>query len=185
MIGLAAETKEEQYCEEYDRKELLDYLIRRFGSHVMKTAYYYMRDRHYAEDIFQEVFCRVYVNLDKFRKSSSYFTWIFKITINLCRDYKTSAYMRRVFTRPGSVIENTACTDAKLFEYAEGGEVFGRVMNLPLKYRTVIALYYFEDLSAAEISGMLGISENLVRVRLNRGRNILKEVLTKEGFIYE
>ncbi len=153
--------------------ETLDYLMRRFGGQVMRLAYYHVRDRFIAEDIFQEVFCRVYLNLDKFRKDSSYFTWIYRITVNLCRDYKASAYFRRML--PWRVTDMKTPADACMFESAEGGEVFAKVMELPQKYRTVIALYYFDELTTPEIAARLGINETTVRTRLSRGRAMLRQ----------
>jgi RNA polymerase sigma-70 factor (ECF subfamily) len=160
--------------------ETLDYLMRRFGGQVMRLAYYHVRDRFLAEDIFQEVFYRVYLNLEKFRKDSSYFTWIYRITVNLCRDYKASAYFRRMLPWYNMEIKAPA-DDTRLFESAEGGEVFAKVMELPLNYRTAIALYYFDELTTPEISARLGIKEATVRTRLSRGRDMLREVLAREN----
>lgn len=154
--------------------ELLDYLMRRFGSQVIKLAYYHVRDMHLAEDIMQEVFCRVYKNLEKFRKDSSYYTWIYRITVNLCKDYKQSAYFRRTLLWH---TDREAEDDARSFEIVEGGEVFARVMDLPEKLRTVVALHYFEDMSTIEIARVLKISENAARTRLFRGRKLLKQAL--------
>jgi len=176
---LLAEKKEAFYLEN-NRSELLDYLMRRFSDKVIKIAYYHVRDRHMAEDICQEVFLRVYKNLDKFCKDSTYFTWIYRITVNLCRDYKASAYFRRMLPWCGWDTEDISGTDERLLEAAEGGEVFSKVMDLPLKYRTVLALYYFEEFTTPEIARILKIRENTVRARLSRGRKMLKGLLVKE-----
>lgn len=176
---MLAETAERPDAPE-NKTETLDYLMRRYGDKVLKLAYYHVRDRHLAEDILQEVFCRVYLNLEKFRRDSSYFTWIYRITVNLCHDYKVSAYYRRILP----VAENTEekrDSDARLFETVEGGEIFAKVMDLPEKYRAVIALYYFDEMTTPEIAQVLKITENTARARLFRGRNMLKEVLDKEG----
>lgn len=160
--------------------ETLDYLIKRFGDQVMKLAYYYMRDRYLAEDIYQEVFYRVYINLSKFRRDSSYFTWIYRITVNLCQDYKASAYFRRMLPWYNMELKSADSAETKLFEEAEGGEVFTKVMELPQKNRVVIALYYFDELKTPEIAKRLGIKETTVRARLSRGREMLKTILAGE-----
>jgi RNA polymerase sigma-70 factor (ECF subfamily) len=166
---------------EDSRSEQLEYLMRRFGDKVLKLAYYHIRDRHQAEDIVQEVFCRVYKNLDKFRGESSYYTWIYRITVNVCRDYIRSAYFRRILPwgDPGYT-DILKKSEERMFEAVEGGEVFQRVMDLPLKYRSVIVLYYFEDLKTNEIAEVLKIRENTVRTRLCRGRKILQDLLSRE-----
>lgn len=179
--------KKEGFQRDDNRSELLDYLMRRFSDKVIKIAYYHIRDRYMAEDICQEVFLRVYKNLDKFCRDSTYFTWIYRITVNLCRDYKASAYFRRMLPWSGWGSDDTPGTGMKekLLEAAEGGEIFRKVMDLPLKYRTILALYYFEEFTTPEIAHILKIREDTVRARLCRGRKMLKEMLAREGFIRE
>jgi len=162
-----------------NNSEMLDYLIRRFSKQVLKLAYYHVRDRHLAEDICQEAFLRVFKNLERFRQDSSYYTWIYRITVNLCRDYKASAYFRKMI--PSCRINTNAVSETKLFEEVEGGEVFSKVMDLPVKYRVVIGLYYFEGYTTAEIAGILKIKESTVRSRLSRGRDKLRKNFTVEG----
>lgn len=166
--------------EEDLRSQQLEYLMKRFGKKVFKLAYYHLKDRQQAEDIVQEVFCRVYQNLASFRNESSYYTWIYRITVNLCKDYLRSAYFRRII--PWSdfrYLDNMQKSEARMFEAVEGGEIFRKVMDLPLKYRTVIALYYFEEMTTKEIGEVLNIKENAVRTRLSRARNILRDLLAR------
>ena len=157
-------------------EETLDYLVRRFGPQVIRLAYYHLRDRYLAEDIAQEVFCRAYRNLDKFRNESSYYTWLYRITVNLCRDTKTSAYFKH--TLPLSNAEEKA--QVQDYEQKQGGEVFSAVMELPEKYRTVISLYYFDDMPTPEIARALSLKEATVRTRLTRARDLLREAFSEE-----
>jgi RNA polymerase sigma-70 factor (ECF subfamily) len=164
----------------------LEYLMKRFGKKVLKLAYYHLRDHHRAEDVAQEVFWQVYLNLDRFREESSYYTWIYRITVNLCKDYLRSAYLRRMLPWSNyAYLESLKMADQRMFEAAEGGEIFRKVMDLPLKYRTVIALYYFEEMSTKEISRILNLRENTVRTRLCRARKILHDLLSWEDTPYE
>ena len=180
-IELITQLKEAERKDNENASQILDNLMECFGDKVMRLAYCYVRDRYIAEDILQEVFYRVYVNLGKFRGDSTYFTWIYRITKNLCQDYLASAYFRRML--PWHNLETrTAYEDAAVqFEDSEGGDIFITVMELPQKYRTVIALYYFEDFTTPEISKILNIKETTVRTRLSRGRDMLRQLLTGEG----
>ncbi|KAF5045752.1 RNA polymerase sigma factor FliA [anaerobic digester metagenome] len=63
------------------------------------------------------------------------------------------------------------------FESPESSELFETVINLPEKYRVIIHLFYYEDYSIKEISNILKISESNVKVRLSRGRTLLKNTL--------
>ena len=66
------------------------------------------------------------------------------------------------------------------FETLESGELFETVMKLPRKYRIVIHLFYYEDYTVHEIADILRITESNVKVRLSRGRGMLKEKLQEE-----
>ena len=68
------------------------------------------------------------------------FTWIYRITVNLCRDTMASADFRRML--PWRSVDIPATEETRMFEEVEGGEVFRSVMELPHKYRTAISLYY-------------------------------------------
>jgi RNA polymerase sigma-70 factor (ECF subfamily) len=169
-----------------NKKEVLEYLMKRFGDRVFKLAYYYVRDRYHAEDIAQEVFCKVYEKLDSFRGDSSYYTWIYRITVNKCRDFLASSSFKRLLPWGDlSVVEkqrNQVDTN-RLLEQVEGGELFSRVMDLPTRYRMVVVLYYFEQMTTVEIAEVLGLKESTVRTRLCRAREMLKKTLAGEEYI--
>lgn len=169
-----------------NRKEVLEYLMKRFGDKVQKLAYYYVRDRYQAEDIAQEVFCKIYEKLDCFRGDSSYYTWIYRITINKCRDFLASSSFKRLLLmgNPSEMERQRKLADTnRLLEQVEGGELFSKVMDLPTKYRIVIVLYYFEDMTTVEIARILNLKESTVRTRLCRAREKLKKTLAGEEFL--
>jgi len=174
---------QEESIDKSNKDEALEYLMKRYGNKILKLAYYYVRDRFQAEDIAQDVFCKVYENLDKFREESSYYTWIYKITLNKCRDYMRSYNFKKIlyYSCLNMNFINKQKLSNKLFEEVEGGEIFSKVMELPLKYRIIIVLYYFEGLSTVEISNILDLKESTVRTRLTRGREKLKKLLSEEA----
>lgn len=178
-LGVQESIKEE-------KADLLEYLMRRFGDRVLRLAYYYVRDRYLAEDIAQEVFCRVYRSLDRFREESSYYTWIYRITVNLCRDYLSSAWFKRRVPWENTRNFIQSCDTAnRLFRKVEEGDLFQKVMDLPTKYRMVLVLYYFEEMSTREIARVLNVRESTVRTRLCRARERLKGLLSREEYMYE
>ena len=73
--------------------------------------------------------------------------------------------------------------DELVFDQQEKSDVYYATLELPSKYRVVIHLYYFEELSVREISESLGIKESTVKSQLHRGRELLKELL-KGGYGY-
>ena len=96
--------------------------------------------------------------------------WLLRVAINKAKD-KTRSFWRR------QVELQDIMQDIPVFEQEEEQTLFEEVMNLPEKYRIVIHLFYYEDYSVREIAEVLRISENNVKVRLSRGRSLLKEKL--------
>lgn len=161
--------------------EKIEQLISDYGNDVLKIAYLYLKDKHLAEDAFQEVFVKVYKNYNKFKNNSSEKTWIMSIAANTCRDMLRISWFKKVrfFKDVGddslkSTHENVDEEIARKMQYEE---LLKEVMNLPLKYRELIILYYYEELSTLEISAALKIPEGTVRSRLFRARTILKSNL--------
>lgn len=95
---------------------------------------------------------------------------IFSAAFNVCANAADAEDVVR-----GVPLEDYAETLA--FPSPEAGDLFEKVMKLPEKYRIVIHLFYYEDYSVREIAGILRITEANVKVRLSRGRRLLKEAL--------
>lgn len=81
----------------------------------------------------------------------------------------------RRYTADSEALEETA----KEFEYPEQSEIFLAVAGLDEKYRTVIMLYYYEEMTAVQIAKVLSITTSAVTTRLSRARELLKKTLLK------
>lgn len=160
----------------------LEYLMRRFGDKVLYLAHSYLKDRQWAEDVAQEVFLRVYLALDEFTGESSYYTWIYRITVNACRDAlrKKNRYL---CTEPDNLDQygGSADPEAMAVDSVTSQEVVQAIYSLPVAYREVLLLHYYHELSVREISQVLGITVPAVKVRLLRGRRRLEELLKDGG----
>jgi RNA polymerase sigma-70 factor, ECF subfamily len=173
-----------------DRTAALERLMQQYGTKVLHLAYYYLKDRHLAEDVAQEVFIKAYKHWDSFRGDSSAYTWLYKITVNLCRDKARSAWWRRLVPSEDPRAGDASGTElAAPEESPEEAAVKGdqrdammqQVMKLPDAYREVVVLFYYQDLSTVEIANVTGQNENTVKTRLFRARAMLKEMLLKGG----
>jgi RNA polymerase sigma-70 factor (ECF subfamily) len=174
-----------------DRTEALERLMQEYGTKIMHLAYYYLKDRHLAEDVAQEVFVKAYRNWDSFRGDSSAYTWLYKITVNLCRDKTRSAWWKRLIPTddPRGAAVTPLETVGQLQEGPEEAALRGDqrealltyVMALPDAYREVVLLYYYQDLSAVEIAQITEQNENTIKTRLFRARAMLKSALMKGG----
>lgn len=176
-----------------DREAVLERLMQEYGTKVLHLAYYYLKDRHLAEDVAQEVFIKAYRNWESFRGESSAYTWLYKITVNLCRDKARSAWWRRLLPSedprvsagesggPESLIATEEGPEEAVLLSDRRDRLMQQVMKLPDAYREVVVLFYYQDLSTVEIAEVTGQNENTVKTRLFRARGMLKQMLEKGG----
>jgi RNA polymerase sigma-70 factor (ECF subfamily) len=138
-----------------------------------------------VEDLAQEVFMRVYRNLHRFRGQSSFYTWLYRITVNVFFDHnkkRKRADVRLQRLQNAIVDVSSARPDGDdpfraAFERLTT-ETFSRaIAMLPEPFRDVVAMREVDDLSYEEIALQTGISIGTVRSRLSRARARLKEVL--------
>ncbi|HEY4553132.1 MAG TPA: sigma-70 family RNA polymerase sigma factor [Bacillaceae bacterium] len=168
----------------------LSELMDTYGEDVVWLAYSYVRDKHVAEDIAQNTFIKCYLHASNFRGDSAIKTWLYRITINGCKDYLRSAYFRRIW--PTNLIqtfikEHAPSTESVYMEYDQSDDLIESIYLLPSKYREVIMLYYFEDFKIKEMEQILGIKGNTIKTRLRKARKLLKEKvkIEKGGFPFE
>jgi RNA polymerase sigma-70 factor (ECF subfamily) len=137
------------------------------------------------EDLVQEVFLLALRGAKRFRGESKLSTWLTRITINVCRSYQRTKLVRKTFWKrliAGQSEEQLSETDAtKSTEQQERiKQVTRAVQRLKSKYREVVILHYLEGMKAEDIQQVLGISRNMVEVRLHRARKMLEEMLTEK-----
>ena len=158
--------------------EPVERLIETYGQEVYKIAYFYMKNTQLAEDVFQEVFYKVMKNYDKFQHQSSEKTWLIRITINTCKDMLRTSWIKRVTTF--GVYQDSKNDYEKPFDIAQqetNRELYELIQKLPSKYKEVILLFYYKELSYEEISEILKI-ENEVIIKLMKLANIKKNKLS-------
>lgn len=153
------------------------------GNMVLRLAYFYLRDRHRAEDVAQEVFLRAYRHWHRFRGASDVKTWLYRITVNCCRDWqRTRASQERPMevTPPAAPAPNDVQEEA--LAQLDRTVVLEHMMQLPAPYREALFFFYYCDLDTREMAETLGCREGTVRSRLHRARQALKDRLEKGGF---
>ena len=123
-----------------------------------------------AEDVVQEVFLRLYTEDKPFDGAEHLRRWLIRVTVNVCKDVLKSPWRRRR-------ISLEALPDQPVFDAPEQGELYQAVLALPEKYRVVLDLYYYEELSTREIGQVLGLRQTAVTTRLFRARDLLKQRL--------
>ena len=146
----------------------LEVLAERYRDNLFAAAFSVCKNPYDAEDIVQETFLQYHTADKQFESEQHIRAWLLRVAINRAKNVNLSFWRRKSVP-----LEEYAQTLA--FEAQEESELFHAVMALPEKYRVVIHLYYYEDCSTAEIAELLRLKVNTVRVRLHRGRELLKE----------
>ncbi|KKK33629.1 hypothetical protein WQ57_23745 [Mesobacillus campisalis] len=166
------------------KDDVLTWLMEEYGDMVVRLAFTYVKQTQLAEDISQEVFISCYHHLDEFQNKSSYKTWIYRITVNKCKDmlrswsYKNIAYKDKLLSLFQS---GSKSAEDQMLADEDREEIFEQVLRLPVKLREVIILFYYEELSILEISQMLNLNSSTVKTRLHRGRTALQTKMEGAG----
>ena len=123
-----------------------------------------------AEDAAQEALLRYHTSEKQFESEQHIRAWLLRVAINCAKNVSRSFWRR-------NTVPLEDYMETLEFDSGQSRQIFREVMNLPEKYRLVIHLYYYEDYSVAEIGNILGLTESNVKVRLSRGRKLLKSAL--------
>lgn len=144
---------------------------------IYRLCFGYVKDHDERQDIYQEVLIHVWEGLEKFDGRAQIGTWIYRIAVNTCFGFFRSQGRRsKIFERgygPAAQSVAEGATDPDIEVLYQG---IGRLVPAD---RVLITLF-LEDLTTAEIAGILGMSEGTVRVRLHRVRRRLKDLLEEE-----
>lgn len=167
------------------RPEAFDELVRAYEQTVQRVLAQLNVAATDGEDLAQEVFLRVYRNLHRFRGQSSFYTWLYRITINVFFDHnkkrkRADVRLQRLQNAMIDVSNQRPDPDDPFRVTFERftSETFERaIQTLPEPFRDVVAMREVDDLSYEEIATQTGISIGTVRSRLSRARARLKEAL--------
>ena len=143
---------------------------------LLRLCFAYLHDRSLAEDAVQETFLKAYRKLDQFQGKANVKTWLSAIAINSCRDMSRGSWFRHI-DRSISIDQLPMRLEQA---NPEDDAVSVEVMNLPIRLREVVLLYYFEDMNTNEIAETLRISQQAVSSRLMRARAKLRKALGNE-----
>lgn len=165
---------------------------------LFKLSYVRLQNRQDAEDVVQEVFYQYLKNPPSFQSPEHERAWFLKVALNACRKVWRSAWKRHQSSwqppegreaeelpvdqdpperEPDSMAWGP---EERLVRREENRRLLESVMALPEKYRDVIHLFYYEDLSVREISQVTGRGESTVTSQLTRGRELLRKTLKEE-----
>ena len=157
-------------------EETFERVARTYGDMLYRVAYHALKNRADAEDVMQEVFVRLLRARPEFRDEEHAKAWLLRVGARCAADVLRAPWRRR----EGPLDDGLPVPEPP----GEGG-VVEAVLALPAKYRMAVHLYYYEELSVAEIAAVLGKSEGAVKSRLFRARALLRRYLKEDGDVSE
>jgi RNA polymerase sigma-70 factor, ECF subfamily len=154
-------------------------LVERYYQRIDRLAQQVVRHPMAAEDITQEVFLRAYRALPRFRGDASFYSWLYRIAINLCFNYlRRQANHVSAADEPEVSALPVAADPSALLENQERERLVRRAIDaLPAHYRVAIILRDLEGFSYHEIADILSIPLGTVKSRINFGKRLLRESL--------
>ena len=161
-----------------ENDDMIKAVMRDYAEMIYRIALSQLKNIYDAEDAFQEVFVRYIKSNKDFESDEHAKAWLIRVTLNCCKKLRGTAYFRHA--APFDELEEEPSDDGGI----EKSEVYCAVMELPPKYRTIIHLFYYEDMPTAEIGRILKMKQSTVASQLHRARNILRQKL-REEYDYE
>lgn len=159
-------------------------IYQEYGERVLNLVYRYTNNSEVAKDLTQDIFIKIYQNLESFQHRSTIYTWIYKIATNHCINYFKKERKRRwlnlldqnildLFKVENNLFKNPS-TPEQLLEKSEREKIIHTMINsIPLKYRFPLVLQRYEGLSVEEIANILSLTISATESRIHRAKKML------------
>jgi RNA polymerase sigma-70 factor (ECF subfamily) len=162
-------------------KGVFRFLVERHRERVRNLIYSIFNDASLVDDIAQDVFVRAYEALPKFRFESSFYTWLYRITVNKSRDEMRKKKMRKFFSLHAMLDASNAELQSKISVLPEDNsaqELVARgLQQLPERFRVPIILKDIDGMTYEEMAEIMQCEIGTVKSRLSRARTMLRKIL--------
>lgn len=158
-------------------------IVRRHQDRIYNLCRYMLQDTHDAQDAAQDVFVKAYAGLKAFKPDASLYTWLYRIAVNTCLDYKRKSRPEQPQDE-SFLLDDLASTEPspeQRYQSKEIGQAIqAALQKLPEHLRAAIVLKEIEELSYEEIAEVLHTSLGTVKSRISRAREELRRLLQKK-----
>jgi RNA polymerase sigma-70 factor (ECF subfamily) len=148
----------------------IEEIVKRQASTLFRTAAAILGSRAEAEDAVQDVFVKLLEKQPSFTSAEHETAWLIRVTVNHCKSRLRSHWWKKT----------VPLLDSYPAQTIDQQNIMETVLSLPVKYRTVIHLYYYEGYTTKEIAEITGQKDSTVREQLTRARRILRSYLEEE-----
>lgn len=156
--------------------EIFEEKYNRYGDMLYRIAFLYLSNAQDAEDVLQEVFIKLLYSSPEFKSSEHEKAWLIRVTQNQCKNLLRSPKRKNCSVEDLQLAEESENNDLKL-------DVVRQVTALPLKIKEAVILYYYCGYSVALTAKILKTGKSAVKMRLKKGRQLLK--ISLEDYEYE
>ncbi|HTO15008.1 MAG TPA: sigma-70 family RNA polymerase sigma factor [Edaphocola sp.] len=166
-------------------QSLFELIVRRFNPYLYKIGRSYDYNHDDTQDLMQDTFVDAYKSLAKFEGRSSFKTWISRIMLNHCYKKRNKSsfkneIMKEINENSKPLFHQSNQETSTIVQNNELGNIIEKaLMQIPEKYRMVFAIREINNMSVAETAELLNITESNVKVRLNRAKTMLQEIITE------
>lgn len=175
-------------------REAFAVLVRRYQDRIYNLAYRYVGNHEDALDLTQETFIKAFAKLSEFRGRSKFYTWLYRIAVNVCIDFRRRRHINSVYwddIKPSEMDPFEVDESAEHYDVpSEDGDPEGRVLgselrmkvreaveSLPKQLKVVLLLREYDGMSYEEIARIVGCRVGTVKSRLFQARELLKRML--------
>lgn len=171
------------HIQSMDKEKTMEWIMEEYGESLKRFIFTYTKNRAQTDDIFQEVLLAVYQKIDTYEGRASFKNWLYRVTANKCKDYLRSPMHRLITWKDQMKEKSDAVTPEQSFLLNEQKRlVIQAILNLPIKYREVLILQYYQEFSIQEISELLKVNPSTIKTRIMRAKEKLEIVLKGDYF---
>lgn len=166
-------------------RQAFEVLVERYKHKAYQVAFDFTRDREEAKDLSQEAFLRAYTHIGRFDRRAAFYTWFYRILVNLCIDHhrRRSRFGWETFDEESHAeahpdrADGAGAPDRQVAADQLARKVEAALAALPAKQRTAFILKNHQDLTIQEISRLMQTAEGTVKTHLHRAVAALRERL--------
>ncbi|HPF88757.1 MAG TPA: sigma-70 family RNA polymerase sigma factor [Candidatus Limiplasma sp.] len=152
----------------------IEALYEMYADDVLRVCYFYLNNRHMAEEVCQDTFVRLMTSKTQLKPGHEK-AWLLKVALNRCRDLWRSGWVKRVVL--GSPMFEIIPAEDTQERRDDEEAMMTAVHQLPPQFREVILLFYYQNFGISEIAQILSLPEGTISSRLSRARSKLKAIL--------
>ena len=180
LSGLRVDDREAVEACQRGEREAFDHLVERYERDVYRLCYRYVNDPQDANDMAQEVFLKAYRAIGRFRGDSSFSTWLYRIAVNTCLNFRSSR-RPEADALSDSLPDGHAGALDTIVADERARRVREAVTRLPEKQRATLILKIYHELTHEEVAAVVGASVGTVKANLFHALGNLRKMLQAEA----